>query len=76
MGLDGVVILIMLWLAMGILCIVQNQEQLERLTLGNIFIAFIIFIIFGPYFVIVNVLEAILLWLGWEDDNNDDAHGV
>jgi hypothetical protein len=75
MGILGTMIVILLWATMGLLCIVQNQEQLEQLTIGNALTAFLIFMIFGPCFVIVNVIEAILVWLGWED-SNDDGHGV
>jgi hypothetical protein len=75
MGILGTMIVILLWATMGLLCIVQNQEQLERLTIGNALTAFLIFMMFGPCFVITNVLEVILTWLGWED-SNDDGHGV
>jgi hypothetical protein len=68
-------IVILLWTTMGLLCIVQNQEQLERLTIGNALTAFLIFMIFGLCFVVVNVIEAMLVWLGWED-NDDDGRGV
>ena len=75
MGILGTMIVILLWATMGLLCIVQNQEQLEQLTIGNALTAFLIFMIFGPCFVVVNVIEAMLVWLGWED-NDDDGRGV
>ena len=73
MGILGIIIAI-LWALMSLLCFIQNQEQIEKLTIGNALAAYFIFIAFGPCFVIVNVLEVILSWLGWED--NDDGYGV
>jgi hypothetical protein len=74
MGICGIIVVI-LWAIMGLLCFVQNQEQIEQLNIGAALFVFMLFIIFGPCFVIDNVLEQVLVWLGWEDDN-DDGHGV
>lgn len=73
MGIFEIIIAI-LWTFMGLFCFVQNQEQIEKLTAGNALAAYFIFIAFGPYFIIINILENILSWLGWED--NDDGYGV
>ena len=69
------IVISILWALMGLFCIVQNQEQIEKLTIGNALTAFFIFMAFGPCFVAVNVIECILVWLGWEA-NDDDDHGV
>lgn len=73
MEILGIVITI-LWLFMGLMLVVQNQVQLNQMTIENCLIAFIILIVFAPCFLITGVLENILVWLGWED--NDDGHGV
>lgn len=69
------IIISILWALMGLLCIVQNQDQIEKMTIGKALITFFIFMMFGPCFVAVNVIEVILGWLGWEDED-DDGFGV
>lgn len=69
------VLLVILWAFTALLCFVQNQEQIEQLTIGKALFVYIMFIIFGPCFVITNVLESIFAWLGWEG-NDDDGYGV
>ena len=69
------IIIVILWAAMGLFCIIQNQEQLEQMTVGRALAAFSLLVAFGPCFVIVTVVQGILGWLGWEDED-DDGHGV
>ena len=74
MGICGIIIAL-LWALMGMLCFAQNQEQVEQLSVDRALFVFMLFMVFGPCFVLVNVLEVILTWIGWED-NGDDGHGV
>ena len=58
MGILGIIITI-LWLFMGLLCFVQNFEKLIDMSLLGAIFVFIMLIIFGPCFVITNVLQII-----------------
>ena len=68
-------IVAIIWALCGLLCFVQNQESIEQMETASALTAYIIFITFGPCFILINILENILGWLGWED-NDDDGHGV
>lgn len=70
MEITGLIIMI-LWAAMSLLVMAQYAPFCRDLSTNDKFVVGLIFIIGGPFFVIANVLEAILDYYlpeGWDED--------
>lgn len=66
-------IIVCLWILLSMSIFFQSVP-LERLPVGNFSIVVIIFLIFGPIFVLNNLIIAILNYFlppGWNDDDRD-----
>lgn len=69
--MEGIIIAI-LWSVCSLLVMIQYAPCCEDMPTGDFILAGIIFIIGGPFFAIVNVLEGILNVImpeGWDDNN-------
>lgn len=65
-------IILILWSVMSLIVMIQYAPLCSELSDSDKFIVGLIFIIGGPFFAIVNVLEAMLdcyLPEGWDDDS-------
>ncbi len=71
-------ILVALWLIAGSTLIIQYFVLVTEFTFNKWLIVCIIFLTFGPFFLLVNILESILDLImpeGWNDSNDDiDKH--
>ena len=70
MEISGIIIII-LWAVMALLIMIQYAPVCKDLSINDKLIVGIIFIIGGPFFAIVNILEALLdcfLPEGWDED--------
>jgi hypothetical protein len=62
-----------LWLIISCIVLLEYAPIMAELSLKDKLIVFFIFIIGGPFFAIVNILEAILNAIfpeGWDDDDS------
>lgn len=69
--MEGIIIAI-LWATCSLLVMIQYAPYCQDMPTGDYILAGIIFIIGGPFFAIVNVLEAILDTImpeGWDQDS-------
>ena len=60
------------WCICSLLVIIQYASSCKDLSNGDFFLVGLIFIIGGPFFIIVNVLEALLDMIlpeGWDNQN-------
>lgn len=63
------IIIIILWATCSLLVMIQYAPYCQEMPFGDYMLAGIIFIIGGPFFAIVNVLEALLDTImpeGWD----------
>lgn len=70
MEISGIIIII-LWAVMTLLVMIQYAPACKDLSINDKLIVGIIFMIGGPFFAIVNILEALLdcfLPEGWDED--------
>jgi hypothetical protein len=75
-SLKGFIFIEILWLIISSIILLEYAPVMAKLSFKDQIIVFLIFIIGGPFFAIVNILEAILnviLPEGW--DNDDDSGG-
>lgn len=66
------IIITILWATCSLLVMIQYAPFCQNMPTGDYLLAGIIFIIGGPFFAIVNVLEAILDTImpeGWDQDD-------
>lgn len=66
------IIITILWATCSLLIMIQYAPYCTEMPVGDFFFAGIIFIIGGPFFVISNVLEALLNIImpeGWDNDD-------
>lgn len=66
------IIITILWATCSLLVMIQYAPFCQDMPIGDYLLAGIIFIIGGPFFAIVNVLEAILDTImpeGWDQDD-------
>ena len=66
------IIIAVLWAVCSLLVMIQYAPYCAEMPIGDYLIAGTIFIIGGPFFAIVNVLESILDVImpeGWEQDS-------
>lgn len=69
--MEGIIIII-LWATCSLLTMIQYAPFCSNMPTGNFLLAGTIFIIGGPFFAIVSVLETILDIImpeGWDSDN-------
>lgn len=70
-------IIMILWSIMSLIVMIQYAPLCRDLPEGDKFAVGLIFIIGGPFFAIVNILEALLdcyLPEGWDDDGSGFGH--
>ncbi len=70
MEITGLIVMI-LWATLSLLVTIQYGPYCKDLSANNKFIVGLIFIVGGPFFAIVNILEALLdcfLPEGWDED--------
>lgn len=69
-----IIIILIMWCCMSLLILVQCAPQFKGLPKEDIFAVITILFIGGPFFIISNILEAILDLIipdGWKDDEDD-----
>ena len=66
------IIIAVLWAVCSLLVMIQYAPYCVNMPAGDYLLAGIIFMVGGPFFAIVNVLEALLDTImpeGWDNDN-------